>query len=228
MTYQQETDAAKLGAVTKYLAIPVPNSEVCQTNAFGAALTLVDQWRYGANDDPNEDNPTSQWHENNYPFWIAGYILEATETMKVAIVWDEKPQNTNGGTFTAGAWRQRDLNTKSDPDNLVSVASNAVTITTSGKYWIRAIAPAYTAGRNQCRITKNGSLLQQGTSEYAATAGDDSIKSVVAWVGQLVANDVIRLEHQCDSTSPTYGFGVGDNSSWGVEIYSIMEIIKLD
>lgn len=222
MTYQQETDAAKLGATTKYLAIPVPNSETVQTNAFGAALTLVDQWRYGANDDPNEDNPTSQWHENNYPFWIAGYILEATETMKVAIVWDEKPQGTNGGTFTAGAWRQRDLSTKNDPDNLVSVASNAVTILQAGKYWIRAIAPTLNTDRHQARITKNNALLQQGISQHG-----ESTAFVIA-VATFTAGDVLRVEHQCRTTIATYGFGVGDNSDWGVEIYSIMEIIKID
>ena len=145
--------------------------------------------------------------------------------MKIAIVYDEKTQNSNGGTFTTGAWRQRDLNTKLDSDTIVSLASNAVTVLATGKYLIRANCPAYTVGRNQCRLTKNNSLLQQGTSEYAATNGNDSIKSIVVWVGQLTANDVIRIEHQCDTTVATYGFGVGDSSSYGVEIYCIMEII---
>ena len=148
------------------------------------------------------------------------------EDMKVAIVYDEKTQNSNGGTFTTGAWRQRDLNTKLDPDNIVSIASNQVTILQSGKYLIRANCPAYSVGRHQCRLLKNGSLLQQGTSQYAIIAYGGENRSFVAYCGMLDANDVIKLEHQCEATSPTnYGFGVGDSSSYGVEIFSIMEII---
>lgn len=228
MTYQQETDATKLGAVAKYLAIPVPSSEICQINAFGAALTLVDQWRYSNNDDPNEDNATSQWHENNYPFWIAGYILDATETMKFAIVSDQKTQGSNGGTFTAGAWRQRDLNTEIDPDGIISVSANAVTVAESGKYYIRASAPAYGVNRHQCRLMKGGAFLAQGTSEYCLV--NSSNRAVVTWAGNLLTGDIITLEHKCGVTFANYGFGVGDNvdsnSDFGVEVFSVMEIIQ--
>lgn len=30
----------------------------------------------------------------------------------IVILQDQKAQNTDGGTFTSGAWRTRDLNTK--------------------------------------------------------------------------------------------------------------------
>ena len=163
-----------------------------------------------------------------YQLLIDCLPLVGGDNVKVATIWDEKAQGSNGGTFTAGAWRQRDLNTKVDPDNLVTVTSNTVTINVAGKYWLRASCPVYNAGRNQSRITKNNAFLQQGTSEYAATASDASIKSSIVWAGQLAANDVLQLEHQCDTTVATYGFGVGDSSSWGVEIFSIMELVKLD
>lgn len=145
------------------------------------------------------------------------------DIVKVAIVWDEKAQGVNGGTFTAGAWRQRDLNTKLDTDTIISLASNQVTILQSGKYLVRASCPAYSCGRNQSRLTKNSSLLQQGTSE--SYAGTVTSRSHIAWCGNLTVDDVIRLEHQCETTVATYGFGVGDSSSYGVEIYSIMELI---
>lgn len=225
MTYQQESDITKLGAVAKYLAIPVPSSEIVQINTFGAALTLVDQWRYNNNDDPNEDNPTSQWHENNYPFWIAGYILEATaETMKIAIVFDQKPQNSNGGTFTSGAWRQRDLNTKQDPDNILSVSTNSITILEGGKYLIRASAPAFQVVYHQLRLTKNNIFLAQGSSEYCT--GYVQTRASVVFCGVLAAGDVIKLEHQCGTTVADAGWGIGTNSPFGEEIFSIMEIIQ--
>mgnify|MGYP007000107383 len=38
-----------------------------------------------------------------------------------AIIADVKASNGNGGTFTTGDWRTRDLNTEiSDPDGIVS------------------------------------------------------------------------------------------------------------
>jgi hypothetical protein len=166
----------------------------------------------------NNNNSYSDIIEAKYNIMLSlGLIMG--EDMKVAIVWDEKAQNSNGGTFTSGAWRQRDLNTKLDPDNLVTVASNAVTILQSGKYWIRAICPTLSTDRHQARITKNNTLLQQGISQY------DVAMSIVSAVTTLDANDILRLEHQCRVTNATYGFGVGDLSDYGVEIYSIMEII---
>ena len=150
------------------------------------------------------------------------------EDMKVAIVYDEKTQGSNGGTFTSGAWRQRDLNTKLDLDNIVTIASNQVTILQSGKYLIRANCPAYGAGRHQCRLLKNGSLLQQGTSQYANSVYGGENRSFVAYCGTLDTNDVIKLEHQCEAASPAnYGFGIGDSSTFGVEIFSIMEIVLI-
>src|SRR3990172_5694485 len=58
------------------------------------------------------------------------------------LVTDEKAQGTNGGTFTTGAWRTRDLNSeKSDVNGLATVASNQVTLA-AGTWLFRCIAPA--------------------------------------------------------------------------------------
>ena len=43
-----------------------------------------------------------------------------------AILADVKANSTNGGTFTAGAWRTRDLNTEiADPDGIVSISTDS-------------------------------------------------------------------------------------------------------
>lgn len=151
--------------------------------------------------------------------------LTMEESMKVAIIWDEKAQGVSGGSFTTGAWRQRDLNAKVDVDSLVSLASNTLTILQSGKYWIRATCPAYGLSRHQCRLLKNNSLLSQGSNEY--TAGNSQSSSILATTATLSANDTLKLEHITDTTIGN-GFGVGAISSWGSGIFSIMEIIKLD
>jgi len=223
MTYQQETDAAKLGAVTKYLAIPVPNSEVCQTNAFGAALTLVDQWRYGANDDPNEDNPTSQWHENNYPFWIAGYILEATD-MKLAIITDEKAINVNGGTATAGSWITRELNTRNDPNNLVSLAGNTITIAVAGDYYICGRSLFWQTGVTSLRLKKNGIAIAYALTGYSISGGQSS--TTLTALTTLGIGDTLTLEFQCQTTKSVDGLGI--YNPYGIGVFSIIELWKLD
>lgn len=153
---------------------------------------------------------------------LHNYILG--ETMKIAIVFDQKPQNANGGTFTSGAWRQRDLNVKQDPSNIISISNNSITISESGNYFVRATAPAFQVVYHQLRLTKNSLFLAQGTSEYCT--GYVQTRSSVVFCGALVAGDVIKLEHQCGTTVTDAGFGVGGNSSFGEEVFSVVEIIQ--
>lgn len=222
--YQQETDGENRGDVAKYLAIPVPNSPTMRANVFRAFTTLLDENRYIGNSDPYQDNDTSQWHENHYAFWIVDYILGGG--VKIAIVQDVKPPATYGGTFTAGAWRQRDLNTSLDPFGLVTVSGNAVTILQGGNYYIRAVAPACAVFSHQARLAKNGVAVALGTITYcnATYVGQDS--SVVAWVGSLVAGDVLTLEHRCFQTATGYGFGSDSGQTWGNNVYSVVEIFQ--
>lgn len=179
-------------------------------------------------------NGTAQWNADKLlgatvPTLASGVLTSDGATLswevptltKVAVVWDEKPQGTNGGTFTSGAWRQRGLNTKNDPSNLVSVAANAVTVLQAGNYWIRASAPSAYVSRHQCRLVLNGAYLQNGTSEYTGTQSS----STVSWVGSLSVGDILKLEHQGNANGE---FGLGDASNFGVEVYSVMEIIKLN
>ncbi len=54
-----------------------------------------------------------------------------------AAICNEQPSGTEGGTFTSGAWRVRDLNTEiADPDGIVSISSNQFTLG-AGSYLIK-------------------------------------------------------------------------------------------
>ena len=147
------------------------------------------------------------------------------EIVKAAMIWDEKAVTVSGGTFTAGAWGERDLNTKNDPDSLVTVASNAVTIAVAGKYLIRASAPANAVDVHQVRLNINNSSYVLGTSTYSPLPNYYGFgRSEVIHVATLTVNDVLRLEHRCTTTYNSYGFGLAQ--AWGVNIYSIMELIQ--
>ncbi|MDP6772243.1 MAG: hypothetical protein QF704_16175, partial [Anaerolineales bacterium] len=69
-----------------------------------------------------------------------------------AIIADQKSQSTEGGTFTSGAWRTRDLNTEiADPDGIVSISSNQFTLG-AGSYLIRWVCVCFLVNQNQTRL----------------------------------------------------------------------------
>lgn len=184
-------------------------------------------------------NWISQWNANKInsapvPALSAGVLTsdgtsltwEVPTLTKVAVVYDQKAQGTAGGTFTSGAWRQRDLNAESDPDNLVSVSANSVTILQSGTYLIRASAPAYNTNKHKIRLLVNGAEVCMGTNEFSG-ANTIQSRSFLSIQLYIASTSVITLEHNAQTTSNTSGLGVSSGISSAVEIYSVMEIIKL-
>lgn len=143
-----------------------------------------------------------------------GYIL----------IRDEKTQNTDGGAFTSGAWRTRDLNTEVvDTGNHASVASNQITLE-AGTYRIRASAPSFIVRKNQARlqnITDNTTILL-GTSAYSAlVSGQDSMdsESIIAGRFTLAAQKVLEIQHQC-SLSGSFGSA----ANFTTEVYTVVEL----
>ena len=161
-----------------------------------------------------------------YQLLIDCLPLVGGDIVKIATIWDEKAQGTAGGTFTNGAWRQRDLNSKNDPDSIVSLASNTVTIAVAGKYFIRAICPAYAVTLHQARLLKNGSVVAIGTGQYTHPSYGAMTHSTVQYVGTLAVNDTLTIEHRCVTTVATYGLGTDGGQTWGVNVYSMMEVVQ--
>jgi hypothetical protein len=137
---------------------------------------------------------------------------------------DEKAQNTNAGTFTSGAWRTRTLNTKQgDDDNIITLASNQFTIP-AGDWYIRWRAPVNAVNRHQTLLydITNSVGLAFGSSSFASGSGDFSF-------GEITLTDtnemVCELQHRCQTTVSSTGFGVAGN--FGTEIYAVVEIFPL-
>lgn len=142
---------------------------------------------------------------------------------------DEKNAGTHGGSFASGAWRTRDLNVRlGDPGGFVSLSSNSFTLA-AGTYYLCAQAPAFTVDGHQVRL-QNISLNQTlalGSNAVAAASGGEVTWSNVQALVQLSSASIIELQHRCVSTSiNSRGFGQALN--FGPEVYSIVEIWKLD
>ena len=136
-----------------------------------------------------------------------------------------KGNTTQGGSFTSGAWRTRDITTEeTDPDGIVSISSNQFTLQ-AGTYHIYASCCAVGVDNHNCRIyniTDSSTLLtglanknqEENVSDYAHVRGQFTI----------AAAKTFELQHRCQTTVTTHGFGA--YASWNNNVYSTIEIYK--
>jgi hypothetical protein len=142
-------------------------------------------------------------------------------------VQDEKSSGTEGGTFTSGAWRTRDLNTsKTNEITSASLSSNQISLP-AGDYWVEAAAVGNQVSRHQTRIydATNTTTLALGVVA-GSDAGDDGMAlSHVAGRFTLAGTASIELQHRCQTTKADGGFG--GPGAWGTEVYSHVKIWKV-
>tara|TARA_R100001480_G_scaffold98685_1_gene103016 strand:+ start:175 stop:792 length:618 start_codon:yes stop_codon:yes gene_type:complete len=154
-----------------------------------------------------------------------------------AIIADIKENNADGGTFTSGAWRTRDLNTEiTDEDSIVSISSNQFTLGT-GNYLIEWVPTGYAVMSHQSRLynVTDSSIIAVGRAGYSnSTAGAVHDNSDGAARISITGNKVFEIQHRAHTTRTSFGFGSGTSSglNWtgsGVSagvIYLIVKIFK--
>jgi hypothetical protein len=142
---------------------------------------------------------------------------------------DEKPSGTAGGNSTVGAWITRTLNTEQDLNDVLTLASNQITLD-AGTYVCRIQVPAYHSAHNKTRLRNvtDGTTVLVGTSAWSETdtPGSEGI-SVIAGQFTIPAGEVLEVQQRVDSAQPVNGLGVA--SSFGEpEIYTIAEFWKIN
>lgn len=154
----------------------------------------------------------------NLALFIAG--------LPVVLVRDEKSDGTSAGTFTNGAWRQRDLNTEViDTHNLASVGSNQVTL--AAGTWLAIVrAPAFTVSDHRARLynATDTAVVQLGSNTRSVQSASDS------WIltsFTIAESKTFQVDHYCSSTVATTGFGRNDALTLGVEVYTEALFIRL-
>jgi hypothetical protein len=129
------------------------------------------------------------------------------------LLQDQKAQNTEGGTFTSGAWRTRDLNTEvTDTGGNCSLSSNQFTLA-AGTYEIWAAVPGFNVYRHQARLQNvtAGTTLLTGSSETAGATDTTVTRSFVVGRFTVAGSQALEIQHQCQQTMATQGFGVANN-----------------
>ena len=142
-----------------------------------------------------------------------------------AIIADQKAQNTDGGTFTTGAWRERDLQTEiADPDSIVSISANQFTLA-AGTYLIRWSCPSYSVEKHQARLYNVTDAAEVGIGISVTDGGYSSGTLALGSARTTITGSIVfSIEHYCSSTEATIGFG--DACNFGVEQYTTVEIFK--
>jgi hypothetical protein len=150
-------------------------------------------------------------------------------TLGVLIVQDQKEQNTQGGTFTAGSWQTRTLNTVLvNTISGASLAENRITLP-EGTYLIEASAPAAYTSRHQAVLYSitDSAISLYGTSESNPSTGGiyTQTRSFISGVVTITGTKVFEIQHQTAATGGTSGFGVASNFT--TEVYTEVRIIKI-
>ena len=143
-------------------------------------------------------------------------------------VRDEKASGTPGGTFTTGAWRTRTLNTiKTNEITGASLSSNQITLAT-GTYYINAMAPGFNLGRHQTALYNitDSSFEIIGSSEYGTASTNAVTRSFLNSRFTISAQKTFELQHRCETTDTTYGFGV-DSVFSQVCVYAEVQIWRI-
>lgn len=150
----------------------------------------------------------------------------------IAVIQDIKADGTDGGTFTSGALRLRDLNSLNDPAGFVVALSGNKFTLPIGKYVLWAEVPAYVTGDHQAIVydETNSVIKLSGSSCSNGNLAPLTSRSVImGYLDYSMASSDTQLDiqHQCDTTEATDGFGKASSFTVANEVYTQIMIIKI-
>jgi hypothetical protein len=141
-----------------------------------------------------------------------------------ALILDKKTTGTNGGTFTAGSWITRTLNTIEGSQDFCSLSANQI-ILQPGDYHIYVTTSCCGVYNHQFRIYDITESKTMYVSNNGFTSGtNDTLEC--DFIVNLTEPKTFELQHQCTNTQLHYGFGraVGFGEP---EIYSRIHIVNI-
>jgi hypothetical protein len=151
---------------------------------------------------------------------INDYVYVSYENI-LATITDTRSTGTNGGTFTAGSWVTRTLNTIAGSQNFCTLNNNQFTVI-PGTYHFDIAACACGVKNHQVRLwdVTNNVQVAVSANGYTSESNDCLPMSIGININFVTTYEI---HHQCVQTVPDYGFGrsVGFGSP---EIYCTVTI----
>lgn len=220
------TDGATVATLTPHAAVTLGASLTDVLSLSSQVLSAVDAG----------SDKLKMWDDSagKEVYVTIGAGLAVTDTtltapIKVAILSDVKAYNADGGTFTSGAWRTRNLNTEADADSIVSLSSNRFT-PIAGTYLVEWSVPAYNVVFHTSRLYNytQSSLPTGGTGDTGFTRYDAVIThSLGRCVLTANGTDAFEIQHYSYTTIATTGFGVQSGVSGIDSVFTQVKLIKI-
>ena len=147
-----------------------------------------------------------------------------------SILTDEKTAGTDGGGFTSGAWRTRDLQNVVYDGIGITFSTNEFVLP-AGNYLIQWSAPAYSVNLHTSRLydVTGTAAIEQGSTEIASSllghyADVVQTRSIGSARVTPSGTNNYKIEHHCEDTYASEGFGHAGN--FGAEVYTIVWVYK--
>lgn len=123
---------------------------------------------------------------------------------------DERANNIDGGTFTAGAWQTRDLNTIITNEIPGAGLNSNQFILPAGKYEVQASAPAFQVTRHETRIYNITDSITEisGLSAYCPAVSTSDSRSHLNGVFTITSTKTLEFQHFGGTTKTTNGLGL--------------------
>lgn len=159
-------------------------------------------------------------------FGDGGVVIDpgGSDSIGATYIWDEKASGTAGGTFTAGSWQVRDLNTLYGKRGNVLLSGNEITLS-PGVYEVFVQAPALEVGLHKIRLNNvTDGVIEKVGSSAKASAGGDVTMSTLSHLLYVPKTNGYKIQHKCTITKADDGFGLATGLS--DEIYTQIRIIQ--
>lgn len=159
--------------------------------------------------------------------WYCSTYTPAALNLFVQIRMERSSGNPDG-TFSAGAWRTRNLNVIDNNDgNIASLNNNQVALP-AGTYIVDGSAPASNTDVHQCRlqnITDGATVFYGSTENASGSTASDGIATTSRVTGKftITAGKTFELQHYAQSTG-TFG---SPGSFGNIEVYAVLRFWKV-
>jgi len=157
------------------------------------------------------------------------YTQSWYESAKVFIARSEQSSGTNEGATPNLTWLTRTLNTITRSANWAALSSNQITLQ-PGSYVVKARAPANSVDQHQTRffnITDSTTAIL-GSSEFIASTTAGGTSSFINGTVVISSAKVYELQHFVNTANALNGFGVGNPSLAGTEVFAEVSIERLN
>lgn len=217
---QTTVDAASDG-ITFYDASAKLNSKATPASVFKSLTGLTAVTGAGADQVVIADASDSN---NAKKVLLAGITVGVPYVKLIGF----KASGSDGGDFTSGDWRTRELNSESaDTGGICTLSSNQFTLA-AGTYYMQASAPAFKVNGHLVRLynVTDAATIEIGTAEVTAAGNDVQTRSYLNVRFDIGASKALELQHICETTRNSDGLGNG--ASFGTNnIFASVELWQL-